>query len=398
MKVLVIFSNPPDLPSLRLDKEDKALEKLKNKFEESVKIVKQHASEIDDIHSIIIDSSFDVFHFSGHGSPNGIYLDKSDLSDTGELVSPKRLISLLALAEKTPIVALFLCCYSDESIKLLSNVAPFVITSKNKVSDKACILFTQGFYEWLFRKHSVQKSYEHAIHLLKAKGLPADSFVLSRRSLIQDGKSILVESQPKEDKDSILINLDAIRDQLNSFGMEEEVLLHLLSQKITIHYWIFDRSRNNATIPVGKLLFGQFSWENAKDVVYCNKLIRLRSDVSKEQWDLWSRFLTSYNDLASCEYRSVDNPSDPINRHLLQRSVKLLELYVRKHIHPSEEIFKELGFEKLLPHASFVVTECENAADQIVLERFPQAVEAMERALTNYHEIVDGLQPPEDKS
>ena len=67
-----------------------------------------------------------------------------------------------------------------------------------------------------------------------------------------------------------------------------------------------------------------------------------------------------------------------------------------KHLQPATEILRRLGRENLLPHVSFVVTECGNAEDQLKLERYPQVVEALELALTNYHEIVDGLQPPED--
>ena len=397
MKVLVVFSNPPGQSPLRLDQEDKAITNLSRQFRDSVQLERVHASEIDDIHGLIIDAAFDIVHISGHGCEEGIYLDKSDLSNKGELVSCRRLISLLALAEKPPIAALFLCCYSDENIEILSNAAPFVVTAKCSVIDKACILFTRGFYGWLFRDHSIQASYEHAVGLLGAKDLPTESFALSRRSLVTCADSIFIESQPKLDRDSILINLDAVRNQLGSFGMSEDTLLHLLARKITIHYWIFDRARDNATIPIGRLLFGDFSWQDAKDVVYCNRLIKLNPKVSRKHWDLWSRFLTSYNDLASSEYRSAKHPADPLNRHLLKEATTLLQLYVRKHIKAMEEHFVDMGFEHLLPHASFVQTESENACDQLDLQRYPQVVEALERALTNYHEIVDGLCPPEQE-
>lgn len=396
MKVLMVFSNPPNQTPLRLDKEDKVIATLSREFDGLVEVERQHASEIEDIHGLIIDSSYDVIQFSGHGCKDGIYLDKRDLSDKGELVSPHRLISLLALAEKVPSVVLFLSCYSEENIKTLSNAAPFIITSKSSVLDDACILFTRGFYEWLFRNHSVQSSYEHAIRLLKANGLSSENFVLTRRSLIRHGKSIFVESKPKSDKDSILIKLDGVRDQLGSFGMPAEVLLHMLARKLTIHYWIFDRARDNATIPIGRLLFGQFTWDNPKDVVYCNRLVKLSPNIPRLHWDLWSKYLTSYNDLASSEYRSLSQPASPINRQFLQQAVRLLDLYVRKYVKPSEEQLISLGLDVLLPHVSFVVAECDNAHDQLEFERYPQVVEALERALTNYHEIVDGLQPPED--
>ena len=74
MKVLVIFSNPPGNTPLRLDKEDRVISRVCRTFEASVTLVRQHASEIDDIHSLLTSGGFDVIQFSGHGSEGGIYL------------------------------------------------------------------------------------------------------------------------------------------------------------------------------------------------------------------------------------------------------------------------------------------------------------------------------------
>jgi hypothetical protein len=52
MKVLVIFANPPGNTPLRLDKEDRVITRVCRNFEGSVSLVRQHASEIDDIQSV----------------------------------------------------------------------------------------------------------------------------------------------------------------------------------------------------------------------------------------------------------------------------------------------------------------------------------------------------------
>src|SRR5215831_903241 len=111
-KVLVIFSDPPELPHLRLDREDKVLGKIARDFAGSVSIERLHASDIDDIHSIINDGSFDIIQFSGHGSPEGIVLEKSDMQKGGELVSVSRLQSLLSIAERPPLLVVALSCFS----------------------------------------------------------------------------------------------------------------------------------------------------------------------------------------------------------------------------------------------------------------------------------------------
>ena len=129
MKLLVLFSDPAGTPHLRLDKEDKLITQLAKRFNEVVIIERLHASQIDDIHSLISSQTSDVIQFSGHGSPAGIYLDRLDLADGGELVSATRLKSLLDIAEKPPTLIILLSCYSNSSLPILTSIAPFVITA-----------------------------------------------------------------------------------------------------------------------------------------------------------------------------------------------------------------------------------------------------------------------------
>jgi hypothetical protein len=126
MRLLVIFSDPPDesVIRLRLDREDKLIAQLGKRY--PVSIERLHASEIDDIHQVIASEDFDIIQFSGHGSPDGIYLEKADFRPSGELVTTERLESLLSIAESPPRLVIFLSCYSNSSVQSLSRVAPFV--------------------------------------------------------------------------------------------------------------------------------------------------------------------------------------------------------------------------------------------------------------------------------
>lgn len=397
MKVLVIFSNPPGKTPLRLDKEDRVITRLSRNFEGSVTVVRQHASEVDDIHSLLTTGGFDVIQFSGHGDDGGIYLDRSDLNDRhGELVSAGRLLSLLELAGKPPLVVLLLCCYSDGAIETLANAAPFVVTARCEVEDSACTLFISGFYEHLFGGHSVQGSFEHALHLLAAKGFETDSFRLARRSLIKRADGVFVESTPDPNRDSILVNLDAVKSRLGNYGMSAEELCHLLARKLRVHSWIFDGANDHAILPIGRLLFGEFTWRDAKDVVFCTKLMKLRSDLPRRHWEMWSRVLTSYNDLAACQYRMLPRPADPSRRLILEQGVRVFRYHVTKYLEPSIPVIESLGFASLVPHAELAIASTEKAEDQLVMERYPQVVSSLEVALTSFHEVAVGLQPPED--
>lgn len=398
LKVLILFSNPPEHSHLRLDKEDKIISKLARKYKETIELERQHASDIEDFHSLLLDGGYDIIQFSGHGSPDGIYLEKSNYNDnSGELVSAKRVVNLISLANKDPSLVLFLSCYSDDSLDTLINAAPFVITSKNQVTDDECFVFVQGFYENLFRNKSYESAFKHSVALLAVKECRTDVFRFSRRSLLKKGKSLYVESKPDITKDTILINLDAVRDKINKLKIDEETFCYRMSRKLKIHYDIFVSPRDNAVIPIGNNLFGSFQWENARDVVYCTELMQLRSDVPAQHWSVWSKLLITYNDLASCEYRSrYGNPTGPDKKDILEQAINMFETHIQRSLIPMRNILVEMGFNDAIPHLEFVISQHEIAKDYHDSERYPETVQSLELALTNYHEIVDLLQPPEE--
>ncbi len=395
MRVLVIFSNPAEGQRVRLDLEDKVFVELGREFGERVSIERQHASDIDDVHMLLSSNHYDIIQFSGHGSPAGIYLDRSDQS-SGDLVNAGRMASLLDLAEPPPRLVLFLCCYSDSASDILAASAPFVVTSKAEVLNSECLVFVRGFYESLFNGTSIQSAFNHALYLLHAKGHSSESFRLNRRCLIRSAGGLYVESKPLPHRDTILINLDAVRDGLGSFGLSEEELCHLLARKITIHHRIFDQPRESATIPIGRLLFGEFEWSNARDVVHCRRLMRLRADTPLAHWEAWARVLISYNDLASCAYRGAREPADPGGAQVLARAVSLFAGHVSRYLLPMKSQISALGFESLLPHVSFAAIHVDDAKAKLEEGRYVEVVESLELALTNYHEVATGLQPPEE--
>jgi hypothetical protein len=396
--MLAIFSNPPDQSRLRLDKEDKTLMQIARTFHETVTIERLHASEIDDINSLIMDGSFDVIQFSGHGHHHGICLEKSHCeAGATEYVSAERVVEILELASKPPLLTVFLCCYSDESLSILADAAPFVITSMSEITDDECVAFVSGFYEHLFRETAIERAFEQAIRLLTIRGIPAGHFRLSRRSLVKKGDSLYVESRPVIHKDSILVNLDQVKGQLGQLGLPEEELCYLLAKKLRVHYWIFERARDSATIPIGRELFGEFQWSNAKDIVYCTRIVKFRHDVPQVRWEVWAKVLTTYNDLASCEYRTAEHPAAPNSRFMLERAVHLFSRYVPDCLVPLRSKLRKMRCRGLSAHIEFAIAETERAARELEWERYPQVVEALELALTNYHEIVRALQPVEEQ-
>lgn len=195
MNVLVIYSNPPGTDRLRLDKEDRVFFKLSKAFPQ-VTIDRLHASEVEDIHDAINVKPYDIIQFSGHSSRLGMYLCRDDIEE-GEVVSPQRLSSLLQLAVRDPSVVIFLSCYSHALQAALSPLAPFVITTRDDIPDAACIAFVKGFYNLFFENRQVNASFNYAKKYLRSFGHADDSFVLSRRQIIEQRGSVFLESQPR---------------------------------------------------------------------------------------------------------------------------------------------------------------------------------------------------------
>lgn len=397
LRVLVIFSDPPsaDRKRLRLDIEDRTITDIAKRFSASVALEKQQASRIDDIHALLIDTSYDVIQFSGHGDSRGLYLEKSDLESDGDLVSVKRLQSLMSIPENPPRLVVFLSCYSNDHLIQLSHTAPFVISAVGNVSDACCVEFVGAFYERLFTGFSIKNSFQHSLHVMKAKGIPCESFRLDRRVLLHKNDRQLVETFPDPHRDSIWVDLSQVSHLLDRMGYPEEEILHLISKKLSIHRWIFEVPRERCIVPIGRLLFGEFAWEDPHDLVRCTRIMKLKADVSAKHWEVWHKLLVAYNDLASSEYRAAPNPAGEESRTTLQRAVNLFAHYNQRYILPAREDVAALGFTDCLPYIEFVITHCEQAQDQFAMERYPQVVKALEEALTNFHELVDGLLPPE---
>lgn len=397
--MLALFSNPPDQEALRLDKEDKILSQISRKYSENVSLERLHASDIDSIYSLISDTSFRILHFSGHGSPLGIYLDKTDLnSKDGELVSPERLVSLIELADQPPLLVVMLTCYSNDLLDELVDVAPFVITCRLGVPDECCLQFVKAFYDNLFMGRSIMSSFSNTIKLISIRGYKSDFFRLSRRSLIRKGSSKMVECKLGSNHNSILVNIDSVSHDLELLNLTEEEFVHLLSRKLKIHYWIFSIPREGALIPIGQLLFGEFNWENSQDVVYCTNLFKLQTNIKPLHLELWARLLTTYNDLISSDYRGIFNRDYLLNPSILRKSCERFKYLFKRYIIPSRISIEKLGFNQVIPNLEFAIVACDKANDYLLMDNNPQVIKELEICLTNLHEIVDAIKPPSENT
>ncbi|PZN85617.1 MAG: hypothetical protein DM484_01420 [Candidatus Methylumidiphilus alinenensis] len=76
-RVLVLYANPADTDRIRLDKEHRAIDQaLLTSCLPTDIVIRRHATTFNDLVTALADTEFSIFHFSGHGSSNGIYLQR----------------------------------------------------------------------------------------------------------------------------------------------------------------------------------------------------------------------------------------------------------------------------------------------------------------------------------
>lgn len=186
MKVLALFANPRGTSSLRLGEEDRVLQECirRSKNRDSIQLTIRHAVTVDDARRALLDDSYDVVHFSGHGTGTGLAFEDS----AGRLYVPPRDALAELLKEFSPPLGCVLlnACYSTSQGSLTSLGLPFTIAMEGPVADDAAILFTGGFYDSLAAGKDVEFSFRQGVLALKLGSHP-DSLV---PRLIRQGETI----------------------------------------------------------------------------------------------------------------------------------------------------------------------------------------------------------------
>jgi hypothetical protein len=229
-KVLIIYSNPSNSSRLRLDKEHRSIDQIIDKLNiDSKSITRLHAASIGDFLAELSKDDFEIVQFSGHGSTSGIYLEAEQI-DAGEEVSSKRLASLLKGVSSKLKVAIFVSCFSSDSIPDLAGVAPYLITICGPADDIAAIEFVRRFYESFFQHNSVEIAFETAVRLvgviLEQKNIHA---LLTRRAKELGEERFLLQAFPTGG-DSILVDLTDVEKYIIQLNVTIEEFLYTLTR------------------------------------------------------------------------------------------------------------------------------------------------------------------------
>jgi hypothetical protein len=200
------------------------------------------------------------------------------------------------------------------------------------------------------------------------------------------------ESASSNHENYILINMDNVAERLDSLGISKEEALQRIFSLVPIDERLLDVARDDALIPINDVMIGIFSWTNRENIT-CNRLAMVAADAPQEQLHLWLTLLNSYNYLAASKYRNLQRPADPAFEHELKTAVAAFESGIENLLGNSDTLVR-LGFRRLLPYVVRVETEFVEASDRLLRRDYRGVVLALETALTHYHAVVSGIQPP----
>ena len=109
-----------------------------------------------------------VVHFSGHGSPGGLWIVGRDGGP--HMVPPEALVRMLGGFRDSVQVVVLNACFSLPQAKAIAEVVGCAIGTPDQIPDRAAILFGGAFYSAIAYGRSVQEAYEQACSALACEG------------------------------------------------------------------------------------------------------------------------------------------------------------------------------------------------------------------------------------
>jgi len=389
-RILVLYSTPGNMPPLRLDIEHSAVEKvLRGLHVDPSLVYRLHATTTEDLTNALLEGNYEIVQFSGHGNKEGFLLEDITLADRGIFVSAQEIANILHETSPQLKVAIFMSCYSADSIPVLVKAAPFVITVMGPADDKAAIDFIAQFYKAYLHTGLVEKAFNIAHNYIdlfkKDSGL---SPLLFRRAMVNRENQVLYEAFPSGKDDSILIDLTEAEDDITSLKVPRDTFLGVLSRKIRVHRWIFSSPRQKVVLPLGPY-FGLFSWNDAHDVVICHRILRIKESVNESTCEAWASLIVVYNNHFMDPHRTQQKTNASLLEKALKEYRKTYESYFNTGY--KAEFLRNIVPEQFKLTKSAISSNLDMAENKFHQEDYAYTVKYLETVLSAIHDLLDEL-------
>jgi hypothetical protein len=161
IKILFIAADPTDATRLRLGEEFREIgEQLRiaRSRERFVLEQPQLALRSRDITQALLDMKPHIVHYSGHGTVDGaLYFE--DKTGKAQLVSPDALGALFQQFTDHVECVVINACYSEMQAKTITTHIKYAVGMKQKITDKAAIAFSVGFYQALGAGRTIEEAF-----------------------------------------------------------------------------------------------------------------------------------------------------------------------------------------------------------------------------------------------
>lgn len=392
-RILVLYSTPSNLPPLRLGNEHRAVEQvLRDLHVDSSLVYRLHATTTEDLINALLEREYEIVQFSGHGNREGFLLEDTTLRDKGVFVSAKEIANILHETSPKLKVAIFMSCYSTDSISVLVNAAPYIITVTGPADDNAAIEFIARFYSTYLQKGVIKTAFNVARNYVKLINQDSGLIsILSRRAEVAKTENqVLYQAFPSGKDDSVLIDLTEAENDIKLLDETEDEFLEELTSKIRVHKWIFDHPRQKVVLPLGKY-FGLFSWKDANDVVVCHRILSLKADIKAKELtcEVWASLLVLYNDHFMAPHRALQNVPAPYLERALKEYRKTFEEYFDTG--DKARVLRDIDETLFITTRSTIISYLDLAQKKFQQEDHANAIANLEVVLTTIHGFLNKI-------
>jgi len=174
-RILAVFANPRGSDPLRLGTEDRVIrECLKiSKHRDNMRLDVLHAATIHDVRRALLDKSYRIVQFSGHGTGRGLAFE----NEVGQIqLVPRDALAEFLSAYSPPIECVILnACYSVVQGQLIFLGIPYTIGMDGAISDEGATEFTRGFYDAVGAGKGIEFAYQEGCRTIKLMGFSDSS-------------------------------------------------------------------------------------------------------------------------------------------------------------------------------------------------------------------------------
>ena len=176
LRILLVCANPHGTQPLRTAEDDRTLRQSirLSADRDRIEIETLNAATIDDLRRALLRGPFDIVHFSGHGTQEGLVFE--DEAGQRFVPSPQALAALFA--HRKIRVAVLNACYSLSVGRISAIGTQYTIAASGPLSDPAAVEFTRGFYDGLGAGLDVPGAFDEGKLTASLKGLAFDAILL----------------------------------------------------------------------------------------------------------------------------------------------------------------------------------------------------------------------------